>query len=218
MKRISYYTLSIAFLAIGLASCGKTTAGKMTNEWKVTSYQEKLELVNASGDVNTTTISSNGSSFSYENVNDPAAGPSTTQYSTGTVNAFEFTINKDGTWSSIKDFIYTSPNTSDQTKQVKSGTWSFVGKTKGDDFKKNERILFNILSETETFIQTVDQVEVNNQVTSATYLTGEKVRVYTITESKKDQLGMTSEESYSNTYSSGTTSQKNSEQFIFETK
>lgn len=79
MKRISYYTLSIAFLAVGLGSCGKTTTGKVTNEWKVTSYQEKTELVNTSGDISTSTTSSDGSSLSNEEFYDPSTGPSTTQ-------------------------------------------------------------------------------------------------------------------------------------------
>jgi hypothetical protein len=218
MKRISFYTLSIAFLAAGLVSCGKTTTGKVTNEWKVTSYQEKIELVNSSGDINRSTTSSNGSSVSNEYVSDPATGPSTTLFATGTANAFEFIIKKDGTWSSIKDFTYTTSNSSDQTKQERSGTWSFVGKTKGDDFKKNERILFNILNETETVTQISNQVLVNNQTTSDTYLTGENILIYTITLSKKDQLAMNLEESYSGTQGSSTTSKETSVQLILESK
>jgi hypothetical protein len=218
MKRISYYSLSITFLAVGLASCGKTTTGKMTNEWRVTSYQEKTELVNTSGDMAMSTVSSNGSDVSNEETNDPSTGPSTTQFQAGTVNAFEYTIKKDGTWSMIKDFTYEYPNGTDNRKQVKSGTWSFIGKTKGDDFKKNERILFNVLSETETVIQTSNQVVVINQVSSNTYLTGENILIYTISESKKDQLGMNLEESYSGTQGSITASKKYSEQFILESK
>jgi hypothetical protein len=218
MKRISFYTLSLAFISLGLVSCGKTTKGKVTNEWKVTSYNEKIELVNASGDVGRSTTSSDGTTVSNEYFSDPAIGPSTTQFQTGTANVFELTIKKDGTWSLIKDFTYKTSNTSDQTKQEKSGTWSFVEKTKGDDFKKNERILFNVLSENETVIQISNQVVVNNQTSSNTYLTGENVLIYTITESKKDQLGMTLEESYSGTQGSSATSKTTSEQFILEAK
>lgn len=103
-------------------------------------------------------------------------------------------------------------------RQEKSGTWSFVGKTKGDDFKKNERILFNVLSESESIIQTLNQVIVTNQTSANTYLTGEKMLIYTVTESKKDQLGMNLEEAYSGTQGSNTASNKYSEQIILESK
>ena len=38
MKKIINYSLSLAFLAFGMASCAKSNKGKVTNEWKIVSY------------------------------------------------------------------------------------------------------------------------------------------------------------------------------------
>ena len=79
--------------------------------------------------------------------------------------------------------------------EKESGTWSFLGKSKADDFKKNERIIFNTLKRTYTkgdinfsFIPTMNY----------TYLTGENSVIYSISEASNDKLKLELQESSSN--------------------
>ncbi|MNJ85817.1 hypothetical protein D3C87_32970 [compost metagenome] len=195
MKRISIYTLSTAFLILfGITSCGKTTKGKMTNEWKVTSFRSVETVVNIFNDKYTSTFWTRDNTVIDETVSEPSGGAPSTQSETGTVNTHDFTIKKDGTWSWTIDATFVSGNISTNTSRVQSGTWSFVGKTKGDDFEKNERVLFNVLSVTTTEIETMNQAVVNNYTHTITFATGENSMVYTVTESKKDLLEMEMEE------------------------
>ncbi|MNU99984.1 hypothetical protein D3C71_901370 [compost metagenome] len=195
MKRISIYTLSAAFLILlGITSCSKTTKGKMTDEWKVTSFRSVESVVNIFNDKYTTTFWTRDNTVLDESVTEQSGEAPSTQSQTGSVNKHEFTIKKDGTWTWTSDVTFVNGNTTKNSSKLQSGTWSFVGKTKGDDFKKNERVLFNVLSTTTTDVETANQVVVNDHTHTLTYSTGENSMVYTIKESKKDLLEMELEE------------------------
>jgi hypothetical protein len=189
MRRIVSYTLSTVFLAAGLAACAKSTKGKVANEWKVVSYVRSESYSDPDQDYsNSLTMNLTETSFTQKSMN-TNGGLSVNSVYSGSVNAHEMTIKKDGTWSWKRDMTYDYGN-GDGNKIVdeQTGTWTFVGKTKGDDFKKNERLLFNILSETRTSSQITNQVVVNQFSSNETYLTGENVLIYTIKESRKKEM------------------------------
>lgn len=172
--------MSIALVTIGMTSCGKSSKGKMANEWQVESYTESQSGTNSDGSsysssssLTETTVSN---TYSYTQ-----SGNTLTSSTDGTVQTHTFTIEKDGTWKWIKNMTY-EPGPNEMTVQNElSGSWSFVGKNKEDGFKKNERILFNVLSSKSTTVQTSVQEE---QIENNTYLAGERVMIFTITESK----------------------------------
>ena len=198
MKRTSIYILSALFLVAGISACGKTTKGKMVNDWKVTSYYEEMEFI-SNGEKGTNIISMTESSVTTSSVYTPSNGPVETNSYTGSVKLHEWTIKKDGTWSSVQEVTYPNGNSAYTNKIEQSGTWSFLRKTKGDEFEKNERVHFNVLQS--KTVQTPSVGPVNS--TEETYLTGEKVVVYTIKESKKDILEMELENDYALTQTSG---------------
>ncbi|WP_430403751.1 hypothetical protein [Fluviicola sp.] len=208
MKKIIYSTLSVALLAVSISSCAKSSKGKMANEWKVTEFNSTETDTDSNGDQTVSTTSMTESTATMTTVQ-TSGGSSQTTTQSGTVNANEMTIDKDGTWTSTRDITSTQSilgtTATTNMKTVTSGTWAFVGKTKGDDFKKNERVLFNTLSETYTQVYTYNGSSQTSASTD-TYLTGENVMIYTVTESKGKELALESEMSSSNTSTGGGTS------------
>lgn len=202
MKKIILINLSLAFI-VGMTSCGKTTKRKLVNNWNVTSSFEEIENTSSNGDRSTNTITTTGTEVTTSAVYDPSSGPTTTNTATGSVLTNEFIIKKDGTWSFTREISFQSGTSSSNNFIEQSGTWSFLEKNKGDDFKKNERVHFNILKS-----QSLETVSLSGSVVSSnsmdqTYLTGEKVLVYTVKESKKDQLEMELETNSTLTQTSG---------------
>lgn len=191
MKRNSIYVLSTALLIVfGITSCAKTTKGKMTNEWKVTSFENVETNVNTLGTKYVYTYSMTDQTVTDQTVTEPATGPSSTSTETGTVNKNELTIKKDGTWSWTMDVTFVDGNKTSNETMVRSGTWSFIGKTKGDDFQKNERVLFNVLEMNTTETETTNQVLTYDEKGKETYSTGKNTMVYTITKSENKKLEM----------------------------
>lgn len=171
MKKIFYYTLCIAFCVPAITSCKKSTKGKMVNEWKVKTYKETTP---------------NGIFIMKDSPN-------------------EISIKKDGTWTWNRQYVYHgtifggSINVTGTTTNTESGTWSFVGKTEGDQFKKNERVIFNTLSEktTQKSVYSPNAMfQDNTTYKSNTYLVGEKAVIYTIVESTRKLLKLESESSH----------------------
>ena len=204
MKKIFICTLSVAFLAAGLASCGKSTKGKMANEWKVTEYNSTVTETESNGDktVYTTTMTES----TYTDKTATTSGGSTVEStSTATVNTNDMTIEKDGTWTGTRDISSTENGITTKVTMTVSGTWSFVGKTKGDEFKKNERVLFNTLSEITTTSISGGGLSQTSTDTD-TYMTGENVMIYTVTESKGKELALEAEIGNSSTSGSSTSS------------
>jgi hypothetical protein len=218
MKRITIYTLSAVFFAVGMVSCAKSTKGKVSNEWKVTSLEDVQSSVNSNNDHSTSTLSMTETTVTNTDVNTPATGPSSTDSETGTINKNEFVIKKDGTWSWLMDVTYVNGSSTTNQLIEQIGTWSFVGKTKGDDFKKNERVLFNTLISNGTETTMVNQVIVDTYSDHVTYATGNNTMIYTITESKKNKLELEMESKYVSTQDASTYSSSNSRKITLEEK
>lgn len=189
MKKIISYTLSLAFLAFGMASCAKSTKGKVTNEWKVVSFVQNDSFSNQGGQSGSTLINMTETTYTQRVISSFGGITMVDDETSGIVNAHELTLKKDGTWTLNKDLTEEYDNgASSHVVFEQTGTWTFVGKTKGDDFKKNERLLFNVLTEKKTSVYTNNQVVVSQFTSNDTYLTGELVLIYTIKESKKKEM------------------------------
>jgi hypothetical protein len=191
MKVHAHYGF-IALLFLGLASCGKSNTSKIANNWGVTSSEEEHTYVSTNGWHNYVRTSFTETTISIFSEQTPGGGPTTTSESLGKVTENTLDIKKDGTWTWNQELFYEGNQSGmwvhTTLKTVQSGTWNFAAKTKGDDFKKNERIVFNILSQTRTSSQTQDQVLMNNSSNTATFLTGENMLIYTIVKSKSKEL------------------------------
>ncbi len=188
MKKIINYVLSLAFLAFAMASCAKSTKGKVTNEWKIVSYLENDSFSNQGGQSGSTITNMTETTYTQEFTNSNG-GNTVVNSNSGTVNTHELILKKDGTWSLNKDLTQDNGNGySNKSIYEQTGTWTFVGKTKGDDFKKNERLLFNVLSAKRTSIGMNNQVVFSQFASNDTYLTGELVLIYTIKESSQKEM------------------------------
>jgi hypothetical protein len=178
-NKISFAVLLVTFIS----SCSKVTKSEVVNYWNVESY-EMVQTENIPGGTNTAIMNIVGSKYNYiEDFFDKAD-----TIEDGKVQYFLFTIKKDGTWVIEKDLIYTKSFALSTRRWVEreSGTWSFLKKTKGDSFKKNERIIFNTLKK--TYTKGYAGVGFGPDNTNLTYLTGENSTIYTITEATNKKL------------------------------
>lgn len=209
MKKRIIYGLSLIFLSVGLNSCGKTTKRKITNDWKIVSLEDEEEKNSGntydsdsySKTIMTESTVSNYSTYTYMG---PDSMETLIEQSTGSVKANNLTIKKDGTWEWDQELFYENPPDSNtQSRTVKknlSGTWSFVGKTKGNDFKKNERIIFNILQSKDVENYEWNSGGGNEVLEEHTYLTSENTMTFTVKESTKKELQLEMESASNNTY------------------
>jgi hypothetical protein len=178
----AFYTL----LILSTLSCGKTTKGKLDNEWKVVEYEMKEDQIYNIGDLYGTSVHMTETDYTYSQYyTNPQDGQQYIESANSTVKFHDMTIDRNGTWSRKFHVLH--------AKEVEmifeeSGTWSFVKKNKKEDFKRKERVLFNILSESTTTINPA--FDPKSHTETVTYLTGQKVQVFTVVESKKDELTM----------------------------
>jgi hypothetical protein len=198
MKKITIYMLNLAFFVLGVTSCAKSTKGKVTNEWEVVSYEKTDDYTSGQGSTYSTKISMNESSFTVRNVAMTNGVVDLDHTSGGSVNSHVLNMKKEGTWSLTQDITYVYDNSGTRKLLEETGTWSFVSRTKGDDFKKNERILFNVLTEKVLTNEISGQVVVSENSTNKTFLTGENIRIYTITESKRKELQLEQDSNVAN--------------------
>lgn len=212
MKQLFPCALSLvtAFFVLTMTSCGKTTKGKLTNEWKVTSYEEKTTIEFQSGDKSTSTTSC--TETDYKNITSQTFDGSPSSYtSIGTVKLHEFSIKKDGTWTLERIIYY---GAAEVTAAVKlSGEWAFLGKSKATDFKKNERVVFNVLNETTTSTSGTDSYS-----GTTSYLSGERALFYTVKESKAKELQLELEYNQVHTDAAGTGTTTSSETMTLKQK
>ncbi len=205
MKKHIIYGLSLIFLAVGMNSCGKTTKRKITNDWKIVSIEEEQKATSVQADMEnywkTTMTESTVSNYSIYTIMG-VDGPYTyTSESAGEVKENEFSIKNDGTWQWTQELYYDEnsgmgyPFTT-TTKRYLSGTWSFIGKTKGDDFKKNERVVFNILLNKKSTLEKNQTTVLTDYSEETTYLTGESTMTFTVKESKKKELQLEMESAF----------------------
>lgn len=205
MNKSIIYGLGIVFLGFGLNSCGKTTKRKITNDWKIVSLEEERKgssVVSTEEDYWKTDMTETTvyrySKYTLTGVD----GLYTYAYeTTGEVKENKMSIKKDGTWQWTQELSYDwNSSENDTYKKDLSGTWSFVSKTKGDDFKKNERIIFNILLNKTSTIQTQNQQVYNDYTEENTFLTGENTMIFTVKESKKKELQLEMESATNTSY------------------
>jgi len=189
MKKLMVYGLSVMFIAGGVASCKK---GKVSNEWKISSWSEVSTNTYDDGEVNVNTTTADGTTISSTYTSTPSGGTATTTTSNGTVQKLTWTIAKDGTFT--RELNYTFINTFTggsatfaSTTKV-SGTWSLVGKNKADEFKKNERVMFTTLKSERSETSTVTGGTPDVSTYSDTYASGENVEVYTIVTAKGKEM------------------------------
>jgi hypothetical protein len=141
----------------------KTTKGKVSNEWTVSGYESDYESTNTNQIIDKSSTVLNGNSL-----NSTGTYPgfsSTVNYETvSTVNEWTYIIDKDGTWNILKNTtktgldstfnnisqVYDTFSVSDNWINESSGVWMFLGKTKTENFKKNERVTFNTLTKNTT--------------------------------------------------------------------
>lgn len=213
MKRIFWNVLSVGLVAAGVVSCGKTTRGKMVNDWKVISSSQDYDLVDQSGGkyYSNETVTDNSVTLTFEYIA-PDGSPPQKNSQTGTVSENTWSIKKDGTWVWNRTIELTSPNNSEKRIIEKSGTWGFVKKNKEEDFARNERVIFNVLSDKDKRIYTFPGSAPSETNSLDTYLTGELSMIFTVKESSNKLLEM--EMDQSNLYSSAnSTSQAKKETF-----
>ena len=209
--------LFVAALGAGtMSSCKKSNKGKLSGEWTVASLSETN--TNTSGNpstTSTTTVSStDGAAVSIESSS--TAANSTTTTMNGTVNTGTWTIEKDGTWSMIMDVTFSGSETgytwTQSERETTTGAWSFVGKDKSAEFKRNDRVIFNTLTSasdySDSYTVTGGSAVTSTSSDSYSWATGENQATYVITESKKKELTLTQEGSstWSDTDAGGTTS------------
>ena len=209
--------LFVAALGAGtMSSCKKSNTGKLSGEWTVASLSETN--TNTSGNpstTSTTTVSStDGAAVSIESSS--TAANSTTTTMNGTVNTGTWTIEKDGTWSMIMDVTFSGSETgytwTQSELETTTGTWSFVGKDKSAEFKRNDRVIFNTLTSasdySDSYTVTGGSAVTSTSSDSYSWATGENQATYVITESKKKELTLTQDgsSSWSDTDAGGTTS------------
>lgn len=189
MKRITVYTLSVAFLAAGMISCGKTTRGKMINDWNVESSNSEITFLGSDGEKLVTNEVITDNSITTKYIQTSADGGTETSSSTGKVNANSWAIKKDGTWTWTRELEY-SEGGGQKMITEQSGTWSFISKNKEEGFKKNERVIFNVLSYKFTQIFSTNGSVVSTDSESDTYLTGERAMFFTVKNSSNKLLEM----------------------------
>jgi len=216
MKKLFVLGLSLALVAGGMSSCKKTNAGKFSNDWKVTKYESKDLNTYSSGDKDEETVTMEGDKYT-EVSSTTSGGNTTTATKNGTVKEFAYTINKDGSWSSVLDFTTTDSGVEVHKNIEASGTWYFLSKNKTSEFKKNEKVVFSTLK----YSQKTDVTTTLGTTSTAgtdTYADGESVEVFLIKESKKKSLVLESESNTSSTDNSGTDTWTNKTTITMEQK
>jgi hypothetical protein len=229
MKKMFVYGLSVVFLAGSLVSCGKTTKGKLSNDWTVESMTQKMSYKSnynsdyyISNNQSTDDVSVDGSSYTvnwsysdqssyYDWWTEEWTDYSDSENGSGkaTVDVFDFKINKDGTWEKKMGISISEDGYKIELIEDQSGTWSFVGKSKNEDFKKNERVMFNVLDEKTTYKETYAG-DVYSDSETATYMTGENTMVYKVIESKKKSLELSMEGKTETKFENGSSTSTNS--------
>lgn len=203
MKKNTFLGLSLAIMTMGMASCGKSTTGKIANNWTVVSSEQDQTAVHQNGDQDYTHTSFTETTISTRSEHTPSGQATMILESSGKVTANTLNIKKDGTWIWNQEWYYEGEQGGmllhTDVKTIQSGTWNFVGKTKGDDFKKNERITFNVLEKSNAVFQTQDQVMITSNGSEVTYAPGENMMIYTIVKSSNKELELKLEQNYQST-------------------
>lgn len=199
MNRIHNLGVVLIALSVVVASCQKTTKRKLANEWNVDFYQEEYHFVQ-SNTINREKYE-NGQYSRVEISN----GEEDTVFK-GTVVSNTMTINTDGTWSSFIEYSAYNSNPNNPNpivkvyKNTRSGTWNFAKGRKGDDFKKNELVYFNVTKLNYVDYKTTDPLDVDESTVELA--PGTLFETFRVIESKSKTLEL-KQEGYSQRYSNG---------------
>lgn len=163
MKKRTILAIGCSILLMGISSCMKTTKGKVSNEWKVTAYTNSNSNYDSDGYSYSSTEKGGETSYSRTEVEG-----NTTSTTTGSISEYTYTFNKDGTWSSKKEYTVNGNETESVTYlgteydvpeitnthvvEEQSGIWHFLGKNKTGEFKKNEKMVLTILKSSQSTI------------------------------------------------------------------
>lgn len=204
MKHVNItYLLGTALLSATLmvTSCGKTTKGKIDNEWKVTNHEETTVWIDKTM-TQTEVIKLDQSDVAITYIQSASGQPTITSTNQGKVLQHAFTIRKDGTWSLIREY-YTEHTSQDTLRRFTryysaSGSWNFLEKGKEDGYGKRERILFQTLQEKTSNVLTFmmegqPDIVPTSDVTNKTYEPGDFSTIYVVENSSKKNLSLTSE-------------------------
>lgn len=199
MKRILILGFSAVLLTGGISSCKKTSKGKLSNEWTVSKMTEEFSDVDEDGDSSSESVSITdkiGTSTSTDII----SGVTTTTTKSGAVNEYSYTINKDGSFTIVEDIAWTQAftggSTTKSTKTTTTGTWTFLGKNKSEEFKKNEFVAFYAQTSESN---TTNSTTIGGTTTSTSNSNSSKssgneyVKLYKVIESKKKELQLSSE-------------------------
>jgi hypothetical protein len=212
MKKVFIFGLSVALVAGSVTSCKKTSKGKLSNDWKTTSWNSTETETDANESTVTTVTSTDGVAITVVSTTTPTGGTAGTPNTiNGVINDMSYTISKDGTFENNQDVTFTSTFTGgsvvSNTVTKTTGTWNFLSSNKTEEFKKNERVVFHILSEKTTDTQTITTggSAGTPSVSSSdnTYATGENSDIFTVVESKGKLLTLMSETNSKETNTSG---------------
>jgi hypothetical protein len=166
MKK-SILMLAAGALLLATPSCKKgendpalslsSRKARISGEWNVTGQNGTSTYTSGNWSSSTTTSLSGSTLTTTQSTTN--SGTTTSSTSTRTITDHSWVIEKDGTFSRTYNYTYTeeeediwglSTTTTTYTiTSMQTGTWSFVGKAK-DAYKNKERVVFNVLSATET--------------------------------------------------------------------
>lgn len=191
MKKIAHYTWSFfLFIMIGTA-CGKTTKGKIAEEWNVVAYSHDEVQKFKDNSCFGKSFVVDESTVTETNSYTPPGGTIQSSVISGVVHQHTLTIEKKGTWKRVYDITYVDGR---HVVTEITGTWAFSGKNKEEDFKRNERVTFNVLHEERTI--TNPGAYSGQEVVTETYLSGEEVMVFTVAESTRKELTLITENAH----------------------
>ncbi len=139
MKALTIIALAAVTLSAGLTSCKKgendpflslsSRKARLAGEWTV-SASSSTSSNTFGGTTTTSTSTYNGTTENSTYSSGGVSIPSTTNYT------IEMIINKDGS------FSRTTINSTDQEKYEETGSWTFAGKNKADEYKNKELVVF----------------------------------------------------------------------------
>lgn len=203
MKKSIQHTLGLLVATFFIAACGKTTNKKISHDWKVDTFTFSNTVSFADG--SSTVTEETGTSTSFKRTTTHSnSDTTTTNVLEGTIVDYTIAIRKDGTWeasyNSTYDINYNFSGvevvrTADSTNNS-SGTWSFVGTNKTDEFKKNERIVFNTINTSwasKITLKYPNSTDSKTNSESNEYKVGENTKTWTVSKSDKENLTLTAD-------------------------
>ncbi len=215
MKKSILLGLSLALFIGAGSSCKKTSKRKIANSWTIQSITETT----TTKDPNMVKIEEytyKDSKLNQKITIKPISGNNDIYTSIGESSEMTFKIRKDGTWEKITNLkleTNTGANNGNiiinsDIKRTASGTWNFLGKIEKNEFKKNERIIFNTLVVNESLESANPILGGANIITTNnnTYSNGEMNEIYVVSSSKKKELILILEKESSEIESDGTIS------------